>query len=438
MTAEPVEVDRSQATSLRALLKSVGRNSGALTITGVATKLATFVVLVLATRALPREEFGAFALVLATAEIIRVVAAFGVDQISLRALARSSDRHGEILSTALMLKALASLGAVVIFAGAAWYLRFTPEMWVGYLLLSADYFLSAGVLSLVTYHQAGMRADRAVPAILAGTAANLAVGVIAFLVRAPMPWFLVAMPVGNGVALLTLWIVTRRWVRPSLWLASRSSLKAFALRAWPLAVTGVTVLLYFRISTLMLAKLDGLNAVASYTPAYKLSEAFLLVPAALSGSTLPILAGALRHGPSRAGVRAYQSALLISVALSVPFGLGCTVFGNFVLVHVFKPEYASSAFALAVLGWATVLMSLNIQTGNALLALDREHLIMWVALVNLATNVTLNLLLIPRLSFNGSAIATLATEGVNLVMQAALVAYFLRTSRRRMPEPILG
>jgi O-antigen/teichoic acid export membrane protein len=242
------------------------------------------------------------------------------------------------------------------------------------------------------------------------------------------------MPAGNGVALLTLWLVTRQWVRPSVWMVSRLSLKTLALSAWPLAVTGVTVLLYFRISTLMLAKLDGLNAVASYTPAYKLSEAFLLVPAALSGSTLPILVGALRHGPSRAGLRAYQSALLISLGLSVPFGLGCTVLGEFVLVHIFGPGYATSAFALAVLGWATVLMSLNFQTGNALLALDREHLIMWVALVNLATNITMNLLLIPRLSFNGSAIATLTTEAVNFAMQASLVAYLTRPSRRRVAE----
>jgi O-antigen/teichoic acid export membrane protein len=253
-----------------------------------------------------------------------------------------------------------------------------------------------------------------------------------------MPWFLVAMPAGNGVALLTLWLVTRQWVRPSVWMVSRLSLKTLALSAWPLAITGVTVLLYFRISTLMLAKLDGLNAVASYTPAYKLSEAFLLVPAALSGSTLPILAVALRHGPTRAGARAYRTALLISVALSVPFGFGCTVLGKFVLVHVFGAGYGSSAFALAVLGWATVLMSLSFQTGNALLALNREHLIMWVALVNLATNVTINLLLIPRLSFNGSAIATLTTEAANFAMQAGLVAYFLRTSGRRVRAPSPG
>ena len=84
-----------------------------------------------------------------------------------------------------------------------------------------------------------------------------------------------------------------------------------------------------------------------------------------------------------------------------------------------------SAFALAVLGWATVFMALNQQSGNALLALDREHLIMWVTVVNLAVNITTNLLLIPRFSFNGAAMATLITEAVNFAMLGFLVLYFL-------------
>jgi O-antigen/teichoic acid export membrane protein len=434
MTVDTANLSPSRMSSLGLFLKTVGRNSGALTISGAAQKLATFLVLVLANRALSKDQFGAYALVLATAEIVRVVSAFGVDQITLRALARAGERHDHILSNALLLKALATVGAIVIFAGAAWYLRFTPAMWVGWGVLSIDYFLSAGVLSLVSYHQASVRADRAVPAVLLGTGATLAVGVLAFALHAPMPWFLASMPAGNAVALVTLWLMSRRWVRPSFGLASRAALISFASAAWPLAVTGAVVLLYFRVSTLMLAKLDGLGAVASYTPAYKLSEAFLLLPAALAGTTLPVLAASLRHGPSRASVRAYQSALLVSLALSVPFGIGTSLLGRFVLIHLFGPSYAGSALALTILGWATVLMSLNIQTTNALIALDRERLVMAITVVNLATNIVANLILIPRLSFNGSAYATLLTEGVNFAMQAGLVAYFLRPSRWHISE----
>ena len=421
-----IEETLSGRLSLRQLLKSVGRNSGALTLTGASTKLATFLVLILANRALPHVQFGAYALVLATAEIIRVIAAFGIDQVSLRALAREPDRQAHILSNTLTLKALSCAVATVLFAGAAWYLRFTPEMWVGFALLAADFFLGAAVLSLVTFHQANVRADRAVPGLLAGALANVLFGGGAFLLHAPMPAFLASVPVGNGVALVSLWLMTRHWVNLSARLASRPSLRRLARSAWPLAIAGVMILLYFRIGTLMLAKLSGLSAVASYTPAYKLSEAFLLVPAALTGTTLPLLAGTLRDGPSRAGAAAYRSVMSLAVAISVPFGIGCSVFGQFVLVHIFGPSYAGSAFALGILGWATVLMALNQQSGNALLALDREQLIMWVAVINLAVNVTANLLLIPRFSFNGAAMATLITEGVNFAMLGFLVLYLMR------------
>jgi O-antigen/teichoic acid export membrane protein len=434
MTVDATDVSLSRILSLGQFLKTVGRNSGALTISGAAQKLASFLVLVLANRALSKDQFGAYALVLATAEIVRVVSAFGVDQISLRALARGTGNHSQIVSNSLLLKALTSVAATLIFAVAAWYLRFSPAMWAGWAVLSLDYFLSAGVLSLVSYHQASVRADRAVPAVILGTAASLAFGVVAFALHAPLPWFLASMPAGNAIALLTLWLITRRWVRPSLQLASRAVLVEFAGAAWPLAVAAAVVLLYFRVSTLMLAKLEGLAAVASYTPAYKLSEAFLLLPAALAGTTLPVLAGALRRGPSRAGIRAYESALLISVGLSVPFGIGTTLLGRFVLVHLFGPSYAGSALALTILGWATVLMALNIQTTNALIALNHERLVMVVTVVNLGTNIVANLLLIPLLSFNGSAIATLATEGVNVAMQAGLMGYFLRPSQWRPAE----
>jgi O-antigen/teichoic acid export membrane protein len=59
---------------------------------------------------------------------------------------------------------------------------------------------------------------------------------------------------------------------------------------------------------------------------------------------------------------------------------------------------------------------------------------MAVTVVNLGTNIVANLVLIPRLSFNGSAYATLLTEGVNFAMQAGLVAYFLRRSQTGSSE----
>jgi O-antigen/teichoic acid export membrane protein len=420
--------------SYSSFLKSIGRNSGALTIAGIAGKFATFVVFVLANRSLAQAEFGAFALILATSEIARVVAVFGVDTVSLRAIARDERRHAEIVSTAILFKGLTSVGAAAVFAAAAVLLHFSGAMWVGAAFLMVDFFLSAGVQSLVTYHQASVRADRAAPAILLAALGNIATGFVAARLHAPMPLYLAGLPVGNALALVALLLITRRWLKPSLHAVSRATLWRFATVAWPLAATGMIVLLYFRINTIMLASFIGLKAVASYAAAYKLSEAFLLVAAAVSGTTLPVLAAALRGGASRNGVRAYQASILVSLATAVPFALVCTLAGNFLLVHLFGPLYASSAYALAVLAWATVLMAVNVQTTNALVALDRERLVFGVAAINLVVNIVANVVLIPRMSFNGAALATLITEAGNLGMQAALVWVFLRR-RPGLPSP---
>jgi O-antigen/teichoic acid export membrane protein len=434
---DPVSGAPVQPFSFGTFLKNVGRNSGALTIAGIAGKFATFVVFLLANRSLPQVEFGAFALILATSEIIRVIAVFGVDTVSLRALARDERRHGEIVSTAIVLKMLTSLAASVVFAGAALLLHFSSAMWVGPAILMVDFFLSAGVQSLVTYHQASVRADRAAPAILLAALGNVATGLVAARLHAPMPFYLAGLPVGNAIGLLALLLITRRWVRPSVRVVRRATLLRFAMVAWPLAGTAVVVLLYFRINTIMLAQFVGLAAVASYAAAYKLSEAFLLVAAAVSGTTLPVLADALRGGPNREGVRAYQASILVSLATAVPFALLVTLAGRFLLVQLFGPTYAGSAYALAILGWATVLMAVNVQTTNALVALDRERLVFGVAGVNLAVNIVANLVLIPRMSFNGAALATLITEAGNLGMQAALVWILLRRpgSAARLSRP---
>jgi O-antigen/teichoic acid export membrane protein len=407
-----------------------------LTVAGIAGKFATFVVFVLANRSLSQAEFGAFALILATSEIVRVIAVFGVDTVSLRALARDERRRGEIVSTAIFLKMLTSIVASVIFAGTAWLLHFTGAMWVGAAILMIDFFLSAGVQSLVTYHQASVRADRAAPAILLAALGNIATGLLAARFHAPMPVYLAGLPVGNALGLLALLLITRRWLQPSVRVVSRATLLRFAVVAWPLAATAVVVLLYFRINTIMLASFVGLNAVASYAAAYKLSEAFLLVAAALSGTTLPVLAAALRGGPNREGVRAYQASILVSLATALPFALLLTLAGRFLLVHVFGPTYASSAYALAILGWATVLMAVNVQTTNALVALDRERLVFGVAAINLAVNVLANALLIPRMSFNGAALATLITEAGNVGMQGVLVWILFRRPGARPASPV--
>jgi O-antigen/teichoic acid export membrane protein len=60
------------------------------------------------------------------------------------------------------------------------------------------------------------------------------------------------------------------------------------------------------------------------------------------------------------------------------------------------------------------------------LAIDRQMSLLWIGLAALAVNIGINLALIPSLSYEASAIATLATEAAALTLMAVVIASDLR------------
>jgi O-antigen/teichoic acid export membrane protein len=242
-----------------------------------------------------------------------------------------------------------------------------------------------------------------------------------------MPLYIAAIPVGTAATILASLKITLQAFRPATLPLSVSAASRFLVMAWPIAAMGIIFLMYFRLGTLMLSGLHGLSAVAMYAAAYKVSEAFLLVPIAVSASVLPLVSSTVTARGALAGRHVYTSSLIVVTVLALPFALFCTFESRLILVTLFGSSYAGSSDALIILGWATLLMAVNMQTTAALIALGKERLVLSVLAVNLAVNGAGNLLLIPRLSYNGAAISTLITEALNLLVQVVLIGRYLRS-----------
>jgi O-antigen/teichoic acid export membrane protein len=69
---------------------------------------------------------------------------------------------------------------------------------------------------------------------------------------------------------------------------------------------------------------------------------------------------------------------------------------------------------LAILSLALAISYVNGVYGNALMALGRQHMLLWVTLWPLSFNIVANLVLIPPLGVNGAAIAVVLSELVGL------------------------
>ena len=121
----------------------------------------------------------------------------------------------------------------------------------------------------------------------------------------------------------------------------------------------------------------------------------------------------------------YQVATSWLVLMAWPMYLGLAVFAP-LLLRVFKPQYVAGASSLEILA-VTMLIATGIGPVDMVLLMGgRSFWNLFNVIVALTVNVSLSLLLVPRIGIAGAAIAWAGSIVVNNVFPLAEVRAFLR------------
>jgi O-antigen/teichoic acid export membrane protein len=201
-----------------------------------------------------------------------------------------------------------------------------------------------------------------------------------------------------------------------------------------LGVTVVVMMALFRLDAVLLGVIKGNAAVGAYAVAYRLFETTLFLTFSVQGATFPVMAAA--DDPA---IVARQASRGLAVAGSVyaMFFAVCLCDAPGVIRLLFGPTYTHvSAGALRWLSAAPLCYLAGALSTSALQAVRRRPYILASAVVALVVNVALNLVLIPRMSGTGAALATtvsyavlaavalvgLARAGVRVPVSRALLA----------------
>jgi O-antigen/teichoic acid export membrane protein len=76
---------------------------------------------------------------------------------------------------------------------------------------------------------------------------------------------------------------------------------------------------------------------------------------------------------------------------------------------------------LRILSWWIPVMYATTILGHVLAAINRQNLLLAISVGNAAVNVALNLILIPAIGHDGTAVATVATEALGLVLLSTAI-----------------
>jgi O-antigen/teichoic acid export membrane protein len=199
-------------------------------------------------------------------------------------------------------------------------------------------------------------------------------------------------------------------------------------QAFPFFLAAAFVVISFRTDIVLLSMMKGDMAVGWYSAARGLIEALLLIPGALLAAMYPVLSSF--HISSQESLKlAYQKSFKYLLILGLPIAVGTTILANRIILAIYQSSFAQSITILQVLIWVVPFIFLNAMFGTVMGATNRQWLGMKVSLLCTISNVVMNIILIPRYSYIGAAIAFIVSGLVAFI----LYFYFLSKLVSKIP-----
>ncbi|MFB6119061.1 flippase [Halosegnis sp.] len=203
----------------------------------------------------------------------------------------------------------------------------------------------------------------------------------------------------------------------------------------PLVVTAAMAAVLSDVDIFMLGALVGPSPVGIYNVVYPLANLLDTGLVALGFIFMPVFSELHDEGRTEDMRRTFQVATKWVVTGTLPLFLLFVFHPQLVITLTFTAEYAEGAQALAILAIGFFLPLLGGFNASALTSIGRTRAIMYDNVIVAALNVGLNIVLIPRYSFLGAAIATAVSYGLLNVLYA--IQLYRATGIQPLTRPLV-
>jgi O-antigen/teichoic acid export membrane protein len=199
-------------------------------------------------------------------------------------------------------------------------------------------------------------------------------------------------------------------------------------KSLPFAILTLLMSFYNRIDTVMIERmLDvGVGDVQSgiYAQAFRLLDATNMIAFLTAGMLLPIFSRMLKYNESVESLVKLISTLLLAPAIVI--GVSCVFYSREFMDLIYKQHINESADIFGLIMLSFIAVSTTYIFGTLLTANGNMKQLNIMAALGMVVNVSLNLILIPRLQAYGSAISSLITQFLTAIIQVIIAQRIFR------------
>ncbi len=210
---------------------------------------------------------------------------------------------------------------------------------------------------------------------------------------------------------MNIWLYRKyaKFFKKFKWVIEKKFLKALFAESFPLLISSFMISVYYNLDMVMLGNIKTQTEVGIYNAAYKIFLIGIIPLGAIVKIFLPSLSkikevDLLKKTLRNFGILMFGSGLIISIFIFFV--------ANFVIQIIFGNEYSGAIIPLMILSLNVAVISVNVFFGNPLTVWGKQKAYSIAITFGAIFNIILNLVLIPKYSYNGAAIATLLSEVV--------------------------
>jgi O-antigen/teichoic acid export membrane protein len=399
-------------------------DSGYATLTAGSAALL-LVLLTIAGRFLSVPDYGRFRYALALTTIVETLMDLGLSQVTVRTVARDKASADRVFPQVLGLKIVWVGVGLAVLGVLAPILRTDPVIVKLCYALGLSSAVRSYLLTARGLLQGLHRFDLEALAVVSDRVLLLVIGGLALWAGYGLTGLAAAF-VGSRLLMLgAMQFLLRRVigdVRPAF---DRVMWRDIQSAALPLGFFMIALNTYSYVDTVILGLMRSDTEIGWYAASYSVYEGLTYAPSILAAVLTPRLSSLFTH--DRAAHRTLLTrALLTSVALAVLLGGLATLAATPIITLLFGSRYAPAAPPLQILAAGSVFVFATWILHAAAISTNLDRRLLLTTGIGLGANIALNVALIPRYGINGAAWATVAAEGLTVLLLIVQIERRLR------------
>ncbi len=228
----------------------------------------------------------------------------------------------------------------------------------------------------------------------------------------------------NGAQFLFLFVSAKKIVKIK-WLVEWEIYKKIFTKSWPIAISMVFNLIYLRADTIILSLVRPQAEVGLYGAAYRVIDVAASVPVMFMGIILPHLTAAW-HADRVKFNHYFRRAFDFMSIIGLPFVLGGIYLAKPAMAFLAGAEFAASGTYLQILLIALLAIFFGALSGHAIVALNKQRLMIWGYIITAALTLAGYFIFIPRYGAIGAGWMTVFSEILILIFTLFVVEKTIR------------